>query len=147
MKKILLAVDGSETSIKAANQAKKIAEAFDSEIMILSVAHEPELHIYTEGAYLPNVKEEQKRILLARKMACEKLAKSLAEEKAEKGIKVDYKVVEGRPSDEIIKESSESKYDLIVLGSRGITGVKRFILGTVSSKVANNSSCSVLIVK
>ncbi|MGF7184348.1 nucleotide-binding universal stress UspA family protein [Desulfitispora alkaliphila] len=147
MKKILLAVDGSETSLKAAEQAKKLAQAFGSEIVILSVAHEPELHIFTEGAFLPDIKEEQAKILKARIIACEKLAKSIAEENVEKGIKVDYKVREGRPSDEIIKEADQEPYDLIILGSRGLTGVKRFVLGTVSGKVANNSICSVMIVK
>ncbi len=147
MKRILLAVDGSETSMKAANMAKMLAQAFDSEITIISVAHEPELHIFTEGAFLPDVKEEQKKILEARKQACKKLAESLAEEKAEKGIAVKFKVVDGRPSDVIIKEADDGKYDIVVLGSRGLTGVKRFVLGTVSGKVANNSTCSVLIVK
>jgi nucleotide-binding universal stress UspA family protein len=62
-------------------------------------------------------------------------------------LKVSTMLSEGRPSDEIIKVADEGKFDLIVMGSRGIGGIKGIFLGSVSDRVADEAKCSVLIVK
>jgi nucleotide-binding universal stress UspA family protein len=51
------------------------------------------------------------------------------------------------PADEIMKTAQEENVDLIVVGSRGLTEVKAFLLGSVSSKVSHRSKCPILIIK
>ena len=62
-------------------------------------------------------------------------------------LKVSTMLCEGRLSDKIIEAANEGKPDLIIIGSRGIGGIKEIFLGSVSDRVADESKCSVLIVK
>lgn len=78
-------------------------------------------------------------------------AKGFAEEGArilsEQGFKVEPKVAEGDPASVILDAAEQLKVDLIVVGSHGRTGLARFFLGSVSSRVASHAPCSVLIIK
>lgn len=56
-------------------------------------------------------------------------------------------IVRGDPAEEIIRLANIYQTDLIVIGSRGLTGVKRILQGSVSSQVVENANCSVLVVK
>ena len=75
----------------------------------------------------------------------------LVEECANKLIKAGYVVDEvvrvGKPADEILKVASKKKVDLIVTGAKGMGAVARFLLGSISTKVVQHSSCSVLVVR
>ena len=51
------------------------------------------------------------------------------------------------PADEILKLSERDSYDLIVLGTRGLSGIRKFLLGSVSSKITEHAKCAVLTVK
>ena len=55
--------------------------------------------------------------------------------------------MKGDPSEEIPKIANEEKYDLVVMGNRGLSGIKGFLLGSVSDKVSRSSECPVVIVK
>jgi nucleotide-binding universal stress UspA family protein len=57
------------------------------------------------------------------------------------------KLVEGRPADKIVETAKLESCDLIVIGSRGLGGIKEFFLGSVSDRVADEAPCPVLIVK
>lgn len=63
------------------------------------------------------------------------------------GIKVDHILLEGEPASEIVNYAGQGKYDLIVMGTHGRTGVERAVLGSVAEKVLRDASCSVLVVK
>ena len=60
---------------------------------------------------------------------------------------VTTKMVEGRPADRIIDITNKANIDFIVIGSRGLGGVKQIVLGSVSDRVADEAPCPVLIVK
>ncbi len=62
-------------------------------------------------------------------------------------LKISKKILEGRPSDKIVETAKEGGFDLIVIGSRGLGGVKEFFLGSVSDRVADEATCPVVIVK
>jgi len=62
-------------------------------------------------------------------------------------LKVSTKLVEGRPSDKIIETAEKGNFDIIIMGSRGLGGIKEFFLGSVSDRVADEAACPVLIVK
>jgi nucleotide-binding universal stress UspA family protein len=55
--------------------------------------------------------------------------------------------VEGKPSDKIVEGEKERKFDVIVMGSRGLSGISEFLLGSVSHRVVNDAECPVFIVK
>lgn len=147
MEKILLAVDGSDTSMKAADKALKLAKVFQAQVVILSVVYEQPIYPMPGAVIPPDLPETRKTILNTIVEATKEMVEFLKEKYMAEEVEVSGKVVIGRPSDEIIKEAEEGNYDLIILGSRGLTGVKKMLLGTVSGKVANNSKQSVLIIK
>jgi nucleotide-binding universal stress UspA family protein len=62
-------------------------------------------------------------------------------------LKISQKLVEGRPSTRIVETAKEGNFVLIVMGSRGLSGVKEFFLGSVSDRVADDAECPVMIVK
>jgi nucleotide-binding universal stress UspA family protein len=56
-------------------------------------------------------------------------------------------IVQGRPADKIVEVVKEGNFDLIVMGSRGIGGIKGVLLGSVADRVADHAECPVMIVK
>jgi len=54
---------------------------------------------------------------------------------------------QGRPADKIIETATKGKYDIIVIGSRGLGGIKQLLLGSVSDRFSDKAPCPVLIVK
>ena len=70
-----------------------------------------------------------------------------AEEVEEAGIEVETFAREGDPADAILDVAEERGADLIVVGNKGMTGAKRFLLGSVPNKVSHHAPCSVLIIR
>ena len=67
--------------------------------------------------------------------------------KVDAKIKVSTKLLKGRAADKIVEVANEGGFGLIVIGSRGLGGIKEFFLGSVSDRVADEAKCPVLIVK
>ena len=65
----------------------------------------------------------------------------------EEGIEVEPQLVSGEPAFQIVKKANEGNYQLIIMGSRGLGGIKGLMLGSVSQKVSQLSHCPVLIIK
>jgi len=152
MKKILAPIDGSELADKALILALGLAQKCNAEVEILhvippiSVSVTPypvmgESHVIPPqwlNTYYKQATEESGKML----SEAMKLAQSRAED-----LKITSKLGDGRPSDAIIAEAEDGDYDLIVMGSRGLGGVKGLILGSVSNQVVHESKRPVLIVK
>jgi nucleotide-binding universal stress UspA family protein len=64
-----------------------------------------------------------------------------------KSVELETSAREGDPAEVIIQVANEQQADLIVVGSWGLTGIQRFLLGSVSSKVSHHAPCSVMIVR
>ena len=154
IKKILVAIDGSEPANKALDFALDLAEKYSAELMLLNVyqlitpvfysppisvlGSPPAVTPVTMTAFSKEFKAQHEKIL------------SGALKKANKhkpNLKVTTMLSEGRPSDKIIEAANEGKFDLIVMGSRGIGRIKEIFLGSVSDRVADEAKCSVLVVK
>jgi len=127
---LLVCIDGSEYSVKAFEYAFKLAEKMGSSLTLLNV-QEPRIYDYAPQT----AKDLGERIL-------SDALKVMQKEK----VKVDKKVEFGIPSDKIVRVAEKENHDLIVLGSRGLGTVKRFLLGSVSDDVSHKAKCSVLIV-
>ena len=146
--KILVAVDGSQPALDALESALNIAGKCDSiEVQFVHVIQNissivytggPELEPFPIGALKDNLEKSGKMIL--------KDAQKKAKEKKEK-VKISTKLLRGNPANEIVKLAKDGKFDLIVIGSRGLSGVKELILGSVSSKVVNSATVPVLVIK
>jgi nucleotide-binding universal stress UspA family protein len=63
------------------------------------------------------------------------------------GVSVNTYPREGDPADAILDVAEERNADLIVVGNKGMTGAKRFLLGSVPNKVSHHAPCSVLIIR
>jgi nucleotide-binding universal stress UspA family protein len=126
--KVLVATDGSEDAKKALKFAVQLASKFNADITLLNVQHS------TLFKLRPDVtKEVGERIL----------SEAVSEVKASFDRKLEF----GNPAETIINVAEKGKYDLIVMGRRGQSAVKRFFLGGVSDDVSHHAKCSVLIVK
>ena len=73
--------------------------------------------------------------------------RSAAEQIGEAGVKVETYSRQGDPADAILDVAEEQNADLIIVGNKGMTGAKRFLLGSVPNKVSHHAPCSVMIIR
>jgi len=137
MKKLLVPVDGSKNSDEAVKYACSIAEKFSSEMTLLCVIPPPIILGVEAGIIDYRPLEESGRKVLENS---KKITDSL-------GVKTSTRLETGQVADTIVNVAKEEKSDLIVVGSRGLSGAKRFLLGSVSNSVSHHAPCPVLIVR
>ncbi|AYA02604.1 universal stress protein [Acinetobacter sp. WCHAc010034] len=140
---ILVPVDGSETSYAAVAKAAEFAKAFNSKITVVQVLV---LDPYIAAEY---ISASQTNDLIER--ARTSIIDTLAEVKAKfhtDGVEVETKLLEGQVvHTEIANAARDTKADLIVIGSHGRTGIKKFFLGSVAQSVLGASDIPVLVVR
>lgn len=145
--KILLAVDGSDCSSAAMDEIAKRPWPAGSSVKILSVFEPPFLPT-TDTWVLPDRYQSQLE-QIGKEQA--QAAVSKAETRIRKGqgaaLDIGTQITVGHTVSEILDEAKAWGTDLIVLGSHGYHGLKRFLLGSVSSAVASHAECSVEIVR
>lgn len=139
-KKILVTIDGSKNAERALNEAKDQAECSDATVTILTIVKPLFLMYYGKAELL---KQDN---LELEKSKQDLLKKSLEIFEDYPGV-VETKLRKGDPAEEILKETEEYDYDLIVMGSKGLGIFTRALLGSVSSKILNHTETNVLIVK
>jgi nucleotide-binding universal stress UspA family protein len=140
LNKILIAFDGSEQSYKAfdfALEMSKLCMGASPEITVLSVAQPPE----------PADIVEVDAIIDSASQHYEELFKVLREKARKQNVEINTEVVVGHPADQIVKYASDKKSDLIILGQRGKSKIAKWLLGSVSKRVATYAPCTVTIVK
>jgi nucleotide-binding universal stress UspA family protein len=136
-RKILVPIDGSKFSEKALQRACGMAEALDAKIILLYVVEKsPTLNILDRNEYLK----------LLRKFGTNALKKA-NNIVLKKGFNAKTILKEGNIVSEIEKIVKTEKCDLIIVGNKGLGPVSRILLGSVSNKLAQSSTCSLLIVK
>ena len=152
--KILVCVDGSEHSRKALEMAAKIGEGCkDGEFSIIYVYdYNPDNYFPFYGYDGSNLTKEQadsiKKIMEENKQEKKKILSDAAKVFKKRGIKAHTIFKEGHPSHTIINVARDEGFDMIVIGSRGLSGLKKAFLGSVSNAVVQEAKdCSVLIVK
>ena len=142
--RIVVGTDGSETAGEAVRQAVDLAKLTGAELSIVS-AYSPvsERRVRdtqdaapTDVQYELGPREEVNLVLDAAAAAARK-----------DGIEVQTHPVEGDPAEAIITVAEDTKADLIVVGNKGMTGARRFLLGSVPNNVSHHAPCSVIIVR
>jgi nucleotide-binding universal stress UspA family protein len=143
---IVVGTDGSETAGIAIDQAAMLAKLSGATLHIVH-AYRPVL--LTEAAMSataggPTIDVEGVNAGIAEHAAnvCSHAAAAAQRE----GVKVETHSIGGDPSDALIAVAQDVGADLVVVGNRGMTSVKRFVLGSVPNKISHHAPCSVLIV-
>lgn len=150
MKKILVPVDGSELSLKVVEQALDYAKNQESIITLLTVVYAENIYF---GDFMPSygqsqsMIEAQKTVFEESKKNAAKMLDILAEKFEEKNIPVEKIVKSGRAAERIIETAESGHYDLIIIGNRGFSPAKKFLLGSVSQRVLSEVKCPVLVTK
>jgi len=147
--RILVAVDGSEGSARASEVAVDMAEKFKAQLFVLNVFRGyPEYMTLFPSAPSPSGEAIQSYETNARKAALEVVGRvvSMAERK---GVKTKPHTSEavGSVVQAITDYAANEKIDLIVMGTRGMGGFKKMLLGSVSSGVVTHAQCPVLVVR
>lgn len=119
--RILVGTDGSKTAAKAVERAVQVAAAAGASLTIMTAARPDRGATVVEAA---------------------------AERHAGAGVDIATKVVDADPVGALIEEARDGRFDLLVMGNKGMTGVTRFFsIGSVPNKVSHHLPCSLLIVK
>jgi nucleotide-binding universal stress UspA family protein len=141
---IVVGTDGSDTAMEAVRQATEFAKALDAKLHLVS-AYEP----IGEG----RLREERQQVpddmqwMVNPREDVDATLKDAGGSIEEAGVQVETYAREGDPADAILDVAEEQNADLIVVGNKGMTGAKRFLLGSVPNKVSHHAPCSVMIIR
>jgi nucleotide-binding universal stress UspA family protein len=142
--RIVVGTDGSETAAEAVRQAVDLAKLAGATLSIVS-AYAPvsarkvktqQLDAPADVQYEIGPREDVNLVLDA-----------AAAEARKEGIEVQTHPIEGDPAEAILNVAEETKADLIVVGNKGMTGARRFVLGSVPNNISHHAPCSVIIVR
>jgi nucleotide-binding universal stress UspA family protein len=145
IKNILVPYDGSPLSKKALDLAKDLARNFNADLKLLMVI--PVYYPISDSVFSGAAVMNYQQVVKALTEQGEKELKKVTEKCREEGAKAFYKIVHDDVSDAIMKEAKKSKIDLIIMGSRRLTGVaslKR--LGSTARHISEHATCPVTIV-
>ncbi len=143
--RIVVGTDGSDTAGEAVRQATELAKLSNARLDIVSAFEPiPQQRVNAEARDAPgdiqyeiNQREDVNLILDAAMGEAKKAGVEEVQEHAR----------EGDPADAILDVAEEINADLIVVGNKGMTGARRFLLGSVPNKVSHHAPCSVIIVR
>ncbi len=146
-KRILVAVDGSEYSLSAARVAISLAKKHGAELLLVNAISTPSYWVSYSPAGVPPMyitelreNEEKEANILMEKI--KEMARRDGLEAAGEIMKEVSSIVEA-----ITIYASDKKVDLIVMGTRGLSGFRKLLIGSVSSGVVTHARCSVLVVR
>lgn len=153
---IVVATDGSKPAEEAVRQATDLASHEGARLHLVTAYPDPQMlrdpttiwsnepkGVIDSGRTGGGARTETVDL---REIA-ESVLKRAAREAVSKGVDVETHASEGEPAEVIINVANQVGADLIVIGSRGLTGIKRYLLGSVSTKVSQHAHCSVMIVR
>jgi len=147
--KILVATDGSEHSNKALEEAAKIAGGCNADEVAV-------INVYEKSPSLPGIDwynvtdEDLKRFKKLEEQNLEermKLLHTAVKTLQQKNVKARSIIKEGHPAETIARVAREGDYDLLVVGSRGLGGLKKLFLGSVSNALLQEAGTNVLVIK
>lgn len=145
MKKILVPIDGSDVSRKAAEEAIELSNRYDSKLIFVYVVDTRGIYTYDVGGIIsvpfnyPKITEE---LIQVKTKFLDAFVSTLSIE----GKDIEKVIMHGEPSDKIIEYANNEKVDLIVMGRRGFSKIQRFFVGSVTQRVISDAPCPVLII-
>jgi nucleotide-binding universal stress UspA family protein len=139
---MLVATDGSETAAKAVSAAAELAAGTGARVHVMT-AYEP---LRAKVASGRTVSPEIGDWHLAEDSRADSILDTALASLRLRGVEAEQHARKGDPADAIIELAEELDIDLIVVGSKGLSGARRFLLGSIPDKVSHHAPCSVLIV-
>ncbi len=140
-KRILVASDGSDHALNAAGTAARLAKDLGSELTVLYV-YTPLARVTPFGA-VSAVDLDPAVVESIQSSVIERTTEVIREYRVPHSIRTEI----GYPSEVIVGIADSDEYDLVVIGSRGLSGIKALFLGSVSDRVVHTAHCAVLVVK
>jgi nucleotide-binding universal stress UspA family protein len=128
---IVVGTDGSDTAKEAVRQAVELARSVGAELLFVSAYDAP-----ADAQWRVSAREDVASLLADAEQAAQ-----------DAGVAVQTFPRQGDPADAILDVAEERDADLIVVGNKGMTGAKRFLLGSVPNRVSHHAPCSVLIIR
>ena len=142
--RIVVGTDGSDTAKEAVRQAADLAKKVGATLDVVSAFEPvPESRLREERQQVPSDVAH----VVSPSEDVEATLADAAKEVGKDGVEVNTYARQGDPADAILDVAEEQKADLIIVGNKGMTGAKRFLLGSVPNKVSHHAPCSVLIVR
>lgn len=135
MKTILVGYDGSDPAKLALQMAVDLAKKYESKVMLITVGGLVLSPI--EGMVLPTANED----------AYQQILEEGIQTLRQLGVEAQADFRWGDVADQIVGKAEEGKVDLIIVGHRGLSGIQRWITGSVAKKVVDHAPCSVLVVR
>ncbi|MDW0340596.1 MAG: universal stress protein [Nitrososphaeraceae archaeon] len=149
IQRILVAVDGSKPSLNASSQAIDIAKKLNAELIAIYVISPDIRYNYLEDTITPRLPRALKNVMMVATQRGETHVDNVKQKAKEKGVIVKTDVIMGISSvvKEIVEYAEKNKVDMIVVGSRGLSGIKKMLVGSVASGVVTYAHCPVLVAK
>jgi nucleotide-binding universal stress UspA family protein len=139
-KTIVVGTDGSQRAAVAVEEAIAQAKAAGATLHIVHVVHAARLR----GEY------DDPALVAAANATIfgesERICAQVAADAKREGVSTQIHSIEGDPADVLLRVTEDERADLLVIGNRGMSGIKRFVLGSVPNKVSHHCPCSLLIV-
>lgn len=136
--KVLVATEGSEHAMKAVERALEMAEKEGAKVTLMSVAYYAGLDV---DELSPGIREK----LDAQAKDALNKAKAIFDKK---GVAAETALEAGIvPANNIIRKATEGKFDMIIMGHRGLTGLSGALMGSTAAKVVSNAPCSVSVIR
>ena len=151
--RILLATDGSESAAHATEVAVELSKKTDSELHVLYVGEDATALLYPQAAADPAwVVQEDLAPIEEQGQQFEQVARQTLDAEVQKVRAVGGTVAQahlrmGTPAAEIVELADELEVGLVVIGSRGLGGIRKALMGSVSDSVVRHAHCMVLVVR
>ena len=146
--KIIVPIDGSKNSMEAADYAVKMAEKYGSEVSVVHVVNIDQ-YLQSLGLYRLSYPDPIKKKIEEAKVEAQKWFTAITEKAEQRKIRVKTDVVDSPMSvvAAVVNYAEREKADLIVIGTRGRSGISKMLLGSVASGVVTYAPCPVLVVR
>ncbi|HYB24179.1 MAG TPA: universal stress protein [Solirubrobacteraceae bacterium] len=143
-KSIVVGTDGSDTATQAVRQAIDLAVAIGAKLELVSAYSPVPAHRLDEER---REAPEDMQWAISPREDVDATLEAAAAMASEAGVQAGVYARQGDPADAILDVAEERESDLIIVGNKGMTGAKRFLLGSVPNKVSHHAPCSVLIIR
>jgi nucleotide-binding universal stress UspA family protein len=137
---IVVGTDGSDTAAEAVRRAADVAKDSGATLHVVS-AYRPLAGAHVEGG------PEGRDWSVGSDVKVETILRDTLDRLSDSSLQVKEHAPKGDPADAILSVAESEGADLIVVGNKGMTGARRFLLGSVPSKVAHHAPCTVMIVR
>jgi nucleotide-binding universal stress UspA family protein len=141
---IVVGTDGSQTAGEAVRQATALARLTGARVHVVSAY---------ESSGSARLRDERRKVpedmqwMVNPRDDAERALKEAAESVRDAGLEVSTYARQGDPADAILDVAEEQNADTIVVGNKGMSGAKRFLLGSVPNKVSHHAPCTVVIIR